>query len=303
MTDLNDFKVDIIGVGAPKCGTTWVSSMLVEHGEIDFAKSKETFYFLSNLNKFRQDIGGFRRIDNEVKLKNEFHNDGRLRAEFSTMYLFDKDALKNIYEHNDQAKIIICLRPPWEFLFSAYQFDKNSNFGHLIENSFSTYLNNWSAHSLIRREWAQFSTYISDVYQIFLPENIHIICMDEIKDNKLHVLKRLYQFCGIDHKFIPLNYDEFVNETMSMRSRSLQVISHNVLEFSQRIPILRKALHFIIHRRGWTRKMLFRLLKTKKNKESISKEEVEKLRSEFASDIEAIYRITGNKIIKTWLTG
>ncbi len=38
---MGNFKIDFIGVGAPKCGTTWVAQCLSEHPQICLSKPKE----------------------------------------------------------------------------------------------------------------------------------------------------------------------------------------------------------------------------------------------------------------------
>ena len=67
-----DFKLDIIGIGFPKCGTSWLSSMMDAHPEINMAKVKETFYFIQDANLFRNDITGFRRVHSMNDLENQF---------------------------------------------------------------------------------------------------------------------------------------------------------------------------------------------------------------------------------------
>src|SRR5207253_5941660 len=37
--------IDFIGIGAPKCGTTWFSAQLEAHPQIGFAPDKEVYYF------------------------------------------------------------------------------------------------------------------------------------------------------------------------------------------------------------------------------------------------------------------
>src|SRR5438552_17011587 len=37
--------IDFIGIGAPKCGTTWLSAQLDAHPQIGFAPDKEDYYF------------------------------------------------------------------------------------------------------------------------------------------------------------------------------------------------------------------------------------------------------------------
>ncbi len=50
-----EFKIDVVGVGFPKCGTSWLSNMMATHPEISMAKAKETFYFIKSEQLFRKD--------------------------------------------------------------------------------------------------------------------------------------------------------------------------------------------------------------------------------------------------------
>ena len=40
-----NFKVDFIGIGAPRCGTTWIAKCLSEHPQICLSSVKETDFF------------------------------------------------------------------------------------------------------------------------------------------------------------------------------------------------------------------------------------------------------------------
>ena len=42
-------KIDFIGIGAPKCGTTWLSAQLEAHPQIGFAPDKEVYYFADTI--------------------------------------------------------------------------------------------------------------------------------------------------------------------------------------------------------------------------------------------------------------
>ncbi|MFW6174033.1 MAG: hypothetical protein ACOC5T_09840 [Elusimicrobiota bacterium] len=47
----NDFKVDFLGIGWPRCATSWIYECLKEHSEICMAEKKETHYFTVNFKK------------------------------------------------------------------------------------------------------------------------------------------------------------------------------------------------------------------------------------------------------------
>lgn len=299
-----DFKLDIIGVGFPKCGTSWLSSMIDAHPEINMAKVKETFHFIQNTTFFRDDITGFRRVSSLNELKKQFDDEASLKAEFSTMYIFDNDALKAIKKHNPDVKIIVSVRPPWDFLFSVYSFDKNSNFGHLIANSFEDYVQDWDIRSLIKKEWSFYSSYIKNLLELFNSDQIHLIFMEDIKKNKELVLFELWKYLSVkDIKFVPENFNKQINETREMRSKLIQSMSHKVIQILQWSTVGQRILQTVIHRRGPIRKLLFFLLKKKKKKQrtGIEPEFKEYLKSLYRNDIKKLHELTGNDKFLNWL--
>ena len=42
-------RIDFIGIGAPKCGTTWFSAQFEAHPQIGFAPDKEVYYFADTI--------------------------------------------------------------------------------------------------------------------------------------------------------------------------------------------------------------------------------------------------------------
>src|SRR5215831_12128775 len=47
--DAHMTQIDFIGIGAPKCGTTWLSAQLGAHPQIGFAPDKEVYYFADTI--------------------------------------------------------------------------------------------------------------------------------------------------------------------------------------------------------------------------------------------------------------
>ena len=43
-----NFKVDFIGIGAERSGTTWIAQCLAEHPEICFSKEKEIYFSINH---------------------------------------------------------------------------------------------------------------------------------------------------------------------------------------------------------------------------------------------------------------
>ena len=49
---MGDFKLDFVGIGFPRCGTTWISKCIAEHHEISF---KNTFCLWGQLGQLLSD--------------------------------------------------------------------------------------------------------------------------------------------------------------------------------------------------------------------------------------------------------
>ena len=103
--------IDFSIIGAPKCGTTSIAYYLSHHPAVDFSSIKEPFYYNTRTPAFN----GVR--DSEVYYS-LFKNDGRLRGEGTTWYLYSNEAVSNILRENAEAKFIICLRNPVDAVVS-----------------------------------------------------------------------------------------------------------------------------------------------------------------------------------------
>lgn len=127
------FKVDFIGIGAPKCGTTWLFHCLGQHHEICLSVPKEIKYF--NHIDFSKYMGTFR--DNILINKNNkkpiswyercFNHcpQGSIKGEFTPTYLYDQRAPSLIKKRFPDVKLIACLRNPIERVYSSYWSRKN----------------------------------------------------------------------------------------------------------------------------------------------------------------------------------
>ena len=102
-------------VGAPKCGTTAWVEYLSSHKDIFFAYPKEPHYFCDDFPTFR-----WARTDEEYAHFFKNMNNEKIVAEASVRYLYSKNAAKNIYAANPNAKILIFIREHSKFIHSYH---------------------------------------------------------------------------------------------------------------------------------------------------------------------------------------
>ena len=134
MKKKKNFKVDFIGIGAGKCGTTWISKCLAEHPQVCFSIPKETFFFNRDVGVFndpnlisssdqcyskydREGIKGYTKYFQHYKR-------GQIRGEWCVGYLGDSLASQKIKMEFPNVKILVCLRNPIDRAYSHFHFFK-----------------------------------------------------------------------------------------------------------------------------------------------------------------------------------
>ena len=214
---MKNVKIDFIGVGAPRCGTTWIAECLMEHPEICFPYTKELNFFSktrANNTKSEYEISG---IEGYYKL---FENcDGeKKKGEFSTYYMIDKNAAEIIKKHFPEIKIIIALRNPVDRAFSDY---KNVKYIHLkekddFETAFFKFDKGLDSYSERGKYYLQLKKY----FENFPKKNIKIIILEDVEKNPEKILKELYEFLEVDNLFVPSIINKKSNESKAVEAKT-----------------------------------------------------------------------------------
>lgn len=187
----NNFKLDFVGIGAEKAGTTWVADCLRDHPEVYIPKKKEIFFFneydphfLNVLNpKYGWGIDWYKR---QFDLDNGF-----VVGEYSPTYLYCKEAPKRIKKHFPNVKIIVVLRDPADRAFSQYIHD--TRLGLIGNIEFEEALKRHKNYL----EKGKYFRHLKRYFKVFNKENIFITTLDEIKKDPLEVMKKLHVFLGL----------------------------------------------------------------------------------------------------------
>ncbi len=115
--------INFIGIGAPKCGTTWLSAQLEAHPQIGFAPDKEVYYFADTILRRMagKELRCFER--GEAWYHEQFPaavGPVTCRGEFCPAYLYSEEAATRIAAYRPDIKLLLCLRPPVEMIYSWY---------------------------------------------------------------------------------------------------------------------------------------------------------------------------------------
>jgi hypothetical protein len=193
-------QINFIGIGAPKCGTTWLSAQLEAHPQIGFAPDKEVYYFADTILRRLADkeLRCFKRGDGW------YHEQfpaaaGAVscRGEFCPAYLYSEEAAARIAAYRSNIKLLLCLRPPVEMIYSWYWYNRNAvvaslpeTFEQLMENPFL-------------RDLGCFARHLKPYVERFPAKNILVVQFDAIRRAPELVRRRLYEFLNVTADFKP----------------------------------------------------------------------------------------------------
>jgi hypothetical protein len=108
-------KPNLFIIGAPKCGTTSLSSYLSDHPNLYFSNPKEPQYFNFDFaNRIHKSLSSYMKLFEGVE---DCHH---VVAEGSTHYLFSQSAVPEIIKFNPDAKFIVMLRNPVDMTYSLH---------------------------------------------------------------------------------------------------------------------------------------------------------------------------------------
>lgn len=228
----------IVGLGGQKCASSWLFECLADHPGF-FGKSKDLHFFSRELN-WSKGLDWYRS-----------HFEGCIEpffGEFSTSYLYSEVAISRISKHFPDAKVLVCLRNPYERTYSHYK-NKIMRGDVLKDTSFLTALSQHSdllSHSL-------YFTHLSNIYKYFPLTNIHLIIFDDIKTKPHTVIRDLYEFVGLSDIHIPKGLNKVVNQSTLFKSTSFVRLSnrlastlrhyklHSAINYAKQIGIIEFA--------------------------------------------------------------
>ncbi len=198
-------------VGAQRCGTTYLYSILDQHPQICMARPvrPEPKYFLSDHDVF-----------DEHEYRESFYSgcgDAICFGEKSTSYYEHRDAALRIQSAFPQAKIIFMLRDPVYRAISNYFFSVQSG---IETRSIGDAIFNRSAAPSLNQSVStdpfnylgrgNYEKYIREFIEIFSDVNVDVLVFEQFAGNREEI-GALYQFLGVDPGFMNANIDARVN--------------------------------------------------------------------------------------------
>jgi Sulfotransferase domain len=199
---------DFFLIGAPRCGTTALSSYLANNPQVCFSQPKEPHYF----SLFATDAS----LDNLetaylARYFSHYRQSHKAIGEGSVSYLYSPDALRRILSLNPQARFIAILRNPLDML-ASYHLRMRFTFMEDVDD-FATA---WSLQEmrargeripkhcldprlLLYREVAGFGLQIERLYQLAGRERSLVLLFDDLVRDPLTVYKQVLKFIGVEY--------------------------------------------------------------------------------------------------------
>jgi hypothetical protein len=186
-----------LGIGAPKCATTWLYNCLDDHPEVFMSDVKETDFFVSKAAEDRLD---------EYRAHFEGASGAEAVGELSVWYFHSDIAPKQAHKCLPDVELFASLRNPIDQTYSYYWHLQRQNFqGWWLErvdqiDSFEDALDVLSEkllrpgfHHRNLQRWLQY----------YDRSQLHVLLLDDIKEDAERELARLYDHIGVDPSFRP----------------------------------------------------------------------------------------------------
>ena len=277
--DNGAFKLDFIGVGSGKCGSTWFYENIVKHPDFYSDNPKEINYF-SDLYT-QHDFDWYRSQFKGAK-------ENQLKGEFSVTYMYHPEAARRIYKHFPQVKIIAIVRDPIKRTYSDYL--------HAIRKGdipasqpFSEYIKDEK-----KLKFGHYETYLKQFFDIFPKEQIKIIVLEEFSRDYAKGFREIYEFLGVKNPdFIPPGVEEKRNEARSYRFLLLENIMVRTYRFLAKSGYTR--LTELIKRTGIP-ELMRRLNMSSKPLPAMDTFSKQKLSEYFSNEKRFVSALTGSKL-------
>lgn len=294
-------------VGQPKSGTSALFSYLRQHPEVIGCNVKEPQYFCDDINSQYFYLSKTDRTENNyLALYSEA--EARYYLEASTAYLYSRVAAQNIYEFNPNARIIIMLREPVDFLYTYHRqllrnsckFEVETNFlkaldletdrraGRKLPNKV------FDEKYLFYSERVKYLEHILRFENLFKKEQIKIILFDDLKRDTRQVFLSVLDFLELDASHLP-DFNP-VNKQVAVRSRVLKQTLDKVF-----YPI-----------KSWSRKNISRdqfdqlrslyrsVIFSARELPSLDKADIERLKVRYVEEVARLSEHLGRDLINEW---
>jgi hypothetical protein len=230
-------RPNVFIVGQPKSGTSALFSFLKGHPDVCVSSTKEPQYFCKDINSQYFHLSNQERNDDNYLQLFAHCGEQKIIMEASTAYLYSRVAAEEIRAFNPDAKIIMMLREPVDFLFTYHMqmlrtsctFEEVEDFMAAIELEAERKAgqripsNCFDPQFLYYSERVRYAEQIERYRKVFPAGQLKVIIHDDFKSNNEAVYDEVVAFLGLDPAYRP--QFKTINAKVGVRFRRLKQAS------------------------------------------------------------------------------
>ena len=206
---MEDIVPNLFIIGAPKSGTTSLYQYLKSHPNIFMCTPKEPHYFSYDI----KNISFVKTLDKYQRLFYKRKTRHKVIGEASVWYLYSDIAIKNIYDYNKKAKIIVMLRNPVDLYRSLHQHFVYNNYEDRkdLKDAWNFQLNRQQDNNIPKNcpdskllqynDVLKLGHQVERLYSIFPKKQIKIILFDDFVGHPKDVYKSTLSFLDLDYDY------------------------------------------------------------------------------------------------------
>ena len=276
---------DFIGVGSPRCGTTWFSHVLDQHPQIYLdPQFKEIHYFDNN---YHRGHAWYARFFEDAE-------PDQVAGEFTPAYMVDEGNLDHIADAVPDAKLVLIIRDPVKRAFSHYMQRKRyqrqmPNFQTIIESNEKRIL-----------DFGLYGEQLQAIYARFPEKQVFVIHFEELVAKPEPILEMLQKFLEIE--VLPLDPARAPKNAMTgVRSLALKQFMRGIRSLGRRHSSFERIFFKLLPGKqflGWLRQINQKpLLQVD---ERMTEQELTLLKEFYAKDRETLEELLGRRMEWSW---
>jgi hypothetical protein len=207
-------RIDFIGIGVGRSGTTWLATCLDEHPQI-----------LMSMRKSAKELRYFD-FQPRFELGEKWYFDqfpppqfGKIRGEFSPFYYVNRKSAERIAGLLPNVKILVVLRNPAEVVNSYFWYHRGAPWERCDASTLDEMLNSSCAAELLNLGY--YFEHLKRFFDVFPREQIHVAIYDDLLKDPSRAVRDVFRFLDVGADVIPESLHFRVNEMSTLLDGSL----------------------------------------------------------------------------------
>lgn len=184
-----------LGIGAQKCGTTWLYEMLKLHPQVAFPMGKEMHFWNK---QYVKGVPWYR---------NSFLSPDKVEGEITPAYaILPVEVIREIYKEFPEIRLMMVIRNPMERAWSSAKMALLRAEMQVSEASDQWFIDHF--HSAGSKMRGDYERCIKNWRQAFPEDRLMLMMFDEVKQNPKRLLKSCCEHLQIDPTYFETVPDE-----------------------------------------------------------------------------------------------